>query len=251
MKKLLLPLLFTATSIIGWAQTPKQGRITFVESMKITMSLPPEMQAMMDSLPKERVVTKTLLFNEQATLYKSLPKESDEQTINHESDGMRFNFVMKEPINIVYTDLATKNTTEQKEFMHRTFLIASTLDSQLWKLGQETEVILGYPCMSASRLVKGQEVKVWFTPNIPISSGPAGLGNLPGLILKAVFDDGKRIIIAQNISVEAIDSAEINAPKNGKKVSRAEFNQIVEEKTKEMEAEFGGSGGGTRIIIRN
>lgn len=209
------------------------------------------MQSMMDSLPKERVVSKTLYFNEQATLYKNLPKETDDQRINHESEGMRFNFVMKEPMNIVYTDLATKNTTEQKEFMDRTFLIASNLDSQLWKLGQETEVILGYPCMSASRMVKGQEVKVWFTPNIPISSGPAGLGNLPGLILKAVFDDGKRSIVAQNFNEEAFDPTEIKAPKNGKKVTKAEFNQIVEEKTKEMEAEFGGSGGGARIIIRN
>ncbi len=251
MKKLIPLLLLVATICSSWAQSAKQGRITYAESMKITMSLPPEMQALMDSLPKERIVTKSLYFNEQATLYKNLPKETDEQRINHESEGMRFNFVMKEPMNIVFTDLASKNTTEQKEFMDRTFLIAASLDSQVWKLGNETEVILGFPCMTATREVKGQEVKVWFTPNIPIGSGPAGLGNLPGLILKAVFDDGKRVILATHFSEEAINTTELKAPKTGKKVTKAEFNRIVEEKTKEMEAEFGGSGGGARIIIRN
>jgi len=251
MKNLYLLLLLASTSIQVWAQAAKQGQITYNETVKITMSLPPEMQAMMDSLPKERTTSKVLYFTETATIYKNLPKESDDQRINHESEGMKFNFVMREPVNIVHTDLASKMTTEQKEFMDRTFLIASTLDSQAWKLGQETEVILGYPCMSATRLVKGQDIKVWFTPNIPYSSGPAGLGNLPGLILKAVFDDGTRVIVAKSMNEENFDASELKAPKTGKKVTKAEFLQIVEEKTKEMEAEFGGSGGGARIIIRN
>ena len=42
----------------------------------------------------------------------------------------------------------------------------------------------------------------------------------------------------------------IKAPKKGKKVSQEEFEAIVDEKTKEMEEEMGGSGG-IQIKIRN
>jgi hypothetical protein len=87
MKNLYLLLLLASTSIQVWAQAAKQGQITYNETVKITMSLPPEMQAMMDSLPKERTTSKVLYFTETATLYKNLPKESDDQRINHESEG--------------------------------------------------------------------------------------------------------------------------------------------------------------------
>ncbi len=250
MKKILLLALFAGSFIRVLAQAPMQGRIVYKETVKMNISLPPEMQAMMDSMPKERSVSKELYFNDKATLYQNIRKETDDQTISHESEGMNLRFVMKEPLNIVYTDLDKRTITDQREFMDRTFLVSSTIDSQLWKLGQETETILGMPCMTASRKIKDQEVKVWFTNMIPYSSGPASLANLPGLILKAEFDNGKRVITAVSIDEKVPDEKTFRAPKEGKKVTKEEFNQIVEEKTKEMQEQFGGSGG-QRIIIRN
>ena len=36
------------------------------------------------------------------------------------------------------------------------------------------------------------KVDVWFTPEVPVSSGPAGYGGLPGLIVFVDVNEGKK-----------------------------------------------------------
>jgi GLPGLI family protein len=56
----------------------------------------------------------------------------------------------------------------------------SKLDKYKWTITQETDSIMGYPVIKAV----GHNMEVWFAPDIPVPFGPAGLGGLPGLILK-------------------------------------------------------------------
>ncbi len=71
------------------------------------------------------------------------------------------------------------------------------------------------------------------------------------MILEVDIDNATRTVKATSVSKEAPTTAQLVAPDKGKELTQAEFDQIVEEKTKEMQAEMGGDGkGGMHIIIR-
>lgn len=59
-----------------------------------------------------------------------------------------------------------------------------------WKIGKNKKKIHGYLCQDAEGLFLGRKYIVWFTPEIPLSSGPWKLGGLPGLILQVSDDNG-------------------------------------------------------------
>jgi len=59
------------------------------------------------------------------------------------------------------------------------------LEFPQWKLTEETDTLIGYPCRRAECFYKGRRWTAWFTEEIAVSEGPWKLGGLPGLILKA------------------------------------------------------------------
>ena len=59
-----------------------------------------------------------------------------------------------------------------------------------WQLTNHTQEICGYLCSSAMAEFGGRVWQAWFTPEVPISSGPWLLGGLPGMILLAEDDEG-------------------------------------------------------------
>lgn len=70
-----------------------------------------------------------------------------------------------------------------------------------WSLTKEFKTINGYRCQKATAINKQSEpVSVWFTEEIPISSGPYFLSGLPGLILEYDNPTGKRLIRATEIT---------------------------------------------------
>lgn len=95
---------------------------------------------------------------------------------------------------------------------------------------------------------KEVEIVAWYTPEIPINNGPSDYWGLPGLIL-AVSDDVTTIICSK-IKINPEDKVDIKAPKKGKKVTQAEYDEISREKMKEMRENFrnrrGGRPGGGR-----
>ena len=93
-------------------------------------------------------------------------------------------------------------------------------------------------------------ITAWYTPQIPVSVGPAGYHGLPGLILEA--NDGSQTIICSKIVINPKKSNEIIEPTKGKKVTQKEFDAILEKKMKEMEERFRphGRGDGESIEIR-
>lgn len=84
-------------------------------------------------------------------------------------------------------------------------------------------------------------VTAWFTPQIPVSNGPAEYGGLPGLILEMNID--RVTILCSKIVLNPENVKPIKKPAKGKEVSREEFNAIVKEKTEEMRENFRGRGG--------
>lgn len=95
--------------------------------------------------------------------------------------------------------------------------------------------------MSDIEVPKQLTVTAWFTPQIPISNGPAAYGGLPGLILEMTID--RVSILCTKIVMNPKEAEEIKKPTKGKEVSREEYNTIVKEKTEEMRENFRGRGG--------
>lgn len=84
-------------------------------------------------------------------------------------------------------------------------------------------------------------VTAWFTPQIPVKTGPGEFGGLPGLILEMNID--RTTLLCSKIVLNPSEELTIDVPTKGKEVSREEYNQIVAEKMKEMQENFRNSGG--------
>ena len=55
---------------------------------------------------------------------------------------------------------------------------------QQWKMGAETQTVLGHRCQKATCHWRGRDFVAWFASDIPVKAGPWKFGGLPGLILK-------------------------------------------------------------------
>jgi GLPGLI family protein len=131
------------------------------------------------------------------------------------------------------------------------FLIEGSMETSPWKLTGNEKAILGYTCQEAVMEKDSIKTVAWFTPAIPVAAGPANYNNLPGLVLEVNYNDGKRVITAVSVD-EKVDVANLVKPKEGKKVTKEEFQKIMDEKMKEMGIERGegGHAEGATMMIR-
>jgi len=243
-----------AASVAAYAQETgiNSGKVIYTEKIKLEIKLEGDAAQMANMLPTERTSEKVLLFGSEATLFQDGVTPGDDMP-QEEGGGVRIKMVVSGQDKL-FTDLKKKTFLDQKDFMNRIFLIESPIAEQGWKITGQQKAILGYPCMEAEKSdTAGKKTIAWFSPSINVSSGPAGLCNLPGMILEADIDNGSRIYTAK--SVESIPEADlkIQKPREGKKVTEAEFKTIVADKMKEMGIENGSAGNGgaqVRIIIK-
>lgn len=132
-----------------------------------------------------------------------------------------------------FTDLNDGSYVEMREFLGKKFRIPDTRPSFNWKLTGEQATFLGHPVLQAKAQKDSTTLEAWFTPDIPVSAGPAQYGGLPGLILTLTVDSNKVIYTATAIDITTA-VAPIKAPSDGSKVTRAEFDKIVKDKMDEM-----------------
>ena len=91
-------------------------------------------------------------------------------------------------------------------------------------------------------------VTAWFTPEIPVKTGPADYYGLPGLILE--LNAGRTTMLCTEIAINPEESVSIAVPSKGKKVSRDEYNKIIKQKSEELRERFRNmrrGGGGRRF----
>jgi GLPGLI family protein len=84
-------------------------------------------------------------------------------------------------------------------------------------------------------------VTAWYTPQIPVSTGPGEYHGLPGLILEVTAD--KTVMLCTKIIMNPQEREAIDRPEKGDIVTREEYNQIMKDKIAEMREMYGGRGG--------
>lgn len=254
MKRILPAILMCVLAIEAPAQS---GSILYQETTRIDIELPPQMAHLADQIPDSRSISRILLFNESQSLIKNGPEIEPEEGEEAEprnrfaAQGGRMMFRMGGNTidNQTWTGLESGEMVEKRNFMGRDFLIDGNRPDIKWKMTGETSQFEGYMTMKATAMVDTVAVEAWFAPQIPVPAGPDGYGGLPGVILVLTEDEGRKTWVAKQIAVVEDIEAEITRPTEGRKVTREEFDAIVEEKRKEMEAQMGGRNGGVRFRV--
>ncbi len=228
---------------MAMSASAQSGTVVYNETMKLEIHLEGMGSDMEQMLPKERKAVKMLHYSPDASIYLNGEKNEEQEVTEEMAGGGTMIIKMDEPDEQVYFDIKNQTVTEQRDFMSRMFLIESLIDSIPWKLTGSRREILGLTCMEAMFIKDTVKTVAWFTPDIPVSTGPGKYRGLPGLILEVNVNEGKRLITAASATPGDV-SALLVSPKKGKKVTRAEFNRMVEEKSNENQ----GEGGATFMI---
>ncbi len=270
MKKITIVfILFFGLTNLVMAQM-KEGRIVYERKVNMyRMITDPEMRA---RVPEFRTSQFELLFNDQASLFRTVPEdEAPDPFANNggERGGQRFMFRM--PETATYTDLASQVQYESRGMFEKTFLIIDSLKTIKWKMSEETKTIAKHLCKKATTSVplqtmrfggprpggrnnpdttikvpatpKEQDVVVWYTEEIPASIGPDTFTGLPGAILEVNMDNDANVTTAIEITTK-YPKKELVQPTKGDKMNRAQFQETMKKIMEDMQ-----KGGGMRIRV--
>jgi len=220
-----------------------EGSITYEDKRNIHKSLPPEMEAMKDRIPEFRTSENILHFTKEEAVYKSVPKEKKKnEEFRGERRGRR-GWGRQNENNVYYTNLGEKQSIDSRDFFGKKFLIAGARESKKWKMTGDQKMVGDYLCQKATFSDSTENIVVWFTPMIPVSTGPSDYFGLPGLILHVDINEGERLITAQGIELKPLEEGTIVRPTEGKNISSEEFAELRDKKMEEMRQERGGNGG--------
>lgn len=256
-------LVFGLLSLAVTAQN-NEGTITYKQTVMMRRDFQANAPAGADpnmarNIPESMTNEFQLNFTASTSLYKELASATDEEAQGGPGGGPRF--MMRRFNPPIYKDLANNRQVEEVDLFGKQFLVDDAIVTRAWKVTGQQKKVLDYPCISAtftdSMMGRARIITAWFAPTIPVAIGPQGFGGLPGAILEVDFDGGRTVVTAAEVKLQKPAEGAIKVPEKGKKVSRAEFNKIRDEKMKEMresgmfQGRPGGGPGGTQVIIRN
>ena len=219
MKQIFLILLLTI-STLSIAQN-KEGIAQYDIVRKLEIK---GMSGMDFDFPEETKSKRKLTFKDSISIFEVVHKE---RKVNQNS-GFNFHFI--EPENKLYIDRRSNVFKEKKDFMGKEFLIESQHEPIKWHKTSEIKKIGDYFCQLATFRDTSRTLHAWFTPQIQVSAGPEKFGDLPGLIVVLIVNEGKTVYNLKSIEFKSIDK--VKAPKKGEKVTQEEYDKIIEEKMK-------------------
>lgn len=241
MKKTVLSLILTLSLLNAFSQ---QNEGILLYDQKINMHKRMQDESMKAMVPEFRTNKMQLMVRATESLFKAAAQPNEEEE-NSDANGNTVRMVIRVPQNETYRNYETQKSVELRELAGQKFLIEDSLRRMPWKLAGETKKIQGYDCMKATMTNKAtnQPIVAWFTEAIPVPSGPAGFGGLPGLILEVDVNEGDMIYSLTKAEFKKLAAGDIKLPSGGKKITEAEFTKKRDEFMKEM-----GGQGGIRII---
>ena len=254
-KYLVLALLFISSSIMA---QDFQGIATYKSHRKIDIKLDStqmnsEMhQSMLAMMKKQFEKTYNLSFNKEESIFKE-----EERLEAPQPQGMVMVMVESGGSDVMYKNTKEKRYVNQNESFSKLFLIQDKLEAINWELGSETKNIGDYTSYKATFTrevevrangisVNGDKdlsndekpemkeitITAWYTPEIPVSAGPAEYYGLPGLILEV--SDGTTTMMCSKVVLNPKKSISIEEPTKGKKITQKKYDVMMEKKMKEM-----------------
>ncbi|MEM8927597.1 MAG: GLPGLI family protein [Bacteroidota bacterium] len=211
-----------------------------------------------DRLKNRLEKTYILNFNKEASVFN---EEEKLDAMSGATDSWGKNFARGEQ----YKNVKEDALVQTQEFYGKRFLVKDKLQTFNWNMGSETKQIGQYMCFKASALVPTDEltwfdfswgklrrqqaqltdstntgvpeidmtqVVAWYTPQIPVSHGPAEYWGLPGLILEV--NAGNTTMLCSKIVINPDEELKIEAPDKGKVISKSAYQTTVMGKMKEM-----------------
>lgn len=272
--KLVVSYLLLLCSVVVFSQQNFQGKAIYQKKTKIDMeriendkNIPQEFKKRMIERMKERSDRTFILnFDKKASVYK------EEEKLQTQDRGRRGGPSFGGSSGgVEYKNTADKRFLTSKESFGKQFLIENSAEMPAWEMGSETKNIGNYTCYKATYVKKVTEtfrmrpprpggedkeedkkdepkepkeitVTAWYTPQIPVSTGPEKYWGLPGLILE--LNEGNSTILCTEVVLNSKDKVTIKEPTKGKKVTEKEYREILTEKMKEMRERFSGRRGG-------
>ena len=126
-----------------------------------------------------------------------------------------------------YRDLENKTFLDKLGLAGKDYIIKGDTPKIKWKIQNEIREVAGYLCQKATTIhpLHDKLVVAWYSDKIPVSTGPEGLGGLPGLILMLEYDD-ELVIEATEINLD-VDSQSIELPKKikGKQITFEKYRE--------------------------
>ena len=270
MRKIFLALTVMLVSITSSFAQVKEGKLIFERKVNMhKMITDPEMRA---RIPEFRTDKFELLFNEQASMFKTIVEEEAPDPFANSGGGggggMRFAFRM--PETATFTDIPNQMQYESRSLFEKEFLIVDSLKPNKWKLSEETKTIAKFVCKKATTMIVPQqmnmrfgggrnrnntdttapvkpkeiELVVWYTESIAVSVGPDAYAGLPGAILEVDSDNGGNVITATEFTAKYA-AKELKQPTKGDKMNSSQFAESMKKIMEDMQR--GGGMGGMRI----
>lgn len=195
-----------------------------------------------DGLPeniKERKIKESqkstpfeLLISNGISRYQLLdPKDLDPA----EYPNINFSSTVNPLNNIFYNDFNENQFFAKKLLGLDTYFIQDSILKMDWKLTEEKQMILNYTCQKATTVWHGYEFTAWFTPEIPIATGPEKYVGLPGLILKA--ETMAREYTAIDIKIKDENTFIAKPFENKSTITFDKFRVLTEEKIQSLQSQ--------------
>lgn len=252
MKRIILT--FLLVSCFSFSQD-FQGKAFYMSKISVDKSFldnprTAQYKGYMEKMLKQNTEKNYILeFNSTESMY----KEQSKLDIDDGRSG--YNWMAQyvgDNIGKLYKNVNDKVTVNETEFMGRFFLLTDSISDQKWKMTGETKKIGKYNCYKATYekevqekafsfgsfgnnnqtstapKTKTVEVTAWFTPDIPIATGPSWYGGLPGLILE--ISDDKTTLLCTKIVMNPTEKSKIKRPKKGKVIATPDFLVMQDEK---------------------
>jgi GLPGLI family protein len=220
-------------------------------------------EKMMESMKKAFEKNYVLSFNTVESIYSeeeklAAPKPSSNGVTVSFSGGADSKY---------YKNFKTKQYITDLDIFGKEFLVVDSLPKFNWVMTGDEKKIGNYTCSKALIIIPVTEedlkeyeeykkkaesgkttfftpsepieriIEAWYTMEIPVSNGPDKYWGLPGLILE--LHEGETTFLCSKIVLNPQEKIEIKAPKNGKKVTQKEFDDIQEKKLNSMKNEDG------------
>lgn len=282
MKKLITLSLLLCT-LVTFSQKKFEGKATYMSKTTVDMS---RFGQMSEQQKKQMLVRMKSFLEKTYTLSFNQSESSFKENVKLDAPGTSGpSWARSNGQGSIYKNLKDKKMIEDTEQFSKRFRVVEDMELPEWQMTGETKQIGQYTAYKAT-MVKidksidwgsmfrrgrrgGNETKkdstktkeekkepkeegrtlivtAWYTPQIPVSAGPADYWGLPGLILE--LNAGRTTMLCTEIVINPEEAIEIKKPNKGEEITRADFNKTMKQKAEEMRERFQNRrrGGGRR-----